>query len=590
MAGLSLREQLAMQNQPGTFGPPEMAGTVPATPIAQPNVPLFDRNADVLAALEASDVHNTEVLQAQKEGRFNTAGQMLPRTGPLPSAIAPPQPKPTGTVMRVVPGYNGGDPIEVDAVTGQPVSVLRGLLQNPMASTTVPTMSSTDEQPSGKGREPGSIERTSGVGTGELAPYRPAAPAPTLRAAMAGGQGGGFAWRISPEARKAQEAAFKAQEGANVSVEQRLRDQSVLEQSRAATHEEQAAADVERSQKTEEERKARSAALLADYDKAEKDAASTKIDAGRYWANKPTAQKVLSIIGATLGGFAAGLKGGPNHALDQLNREIERDVDDQKANLANKHAHADAKKSAYALNLQAWGNEDAARSATLAQKSAQMAAEAQRQAAESKSVEAQNQADMLSAHLAEQKAAYLQHAMGAVQAAGPSAATAAQMDRDLKFLAEQQQKLGAPETRAAIDRARASTPLRGDIAGVGPIASRMQEHFPTLHAWTYGKESEQREQDWNVAKNQAIKALSGSGVSGAEMDRMRRQFDGANDAQSRRRALDTMSTMLNSSVANVEAAVHPESVELFNQRKGLRQQMAAPAPAGPPASFKGAGR
>src|SRR6185369_12082015 len=110
-----------------------------------------------------------------------------------------------------------------------------------------------------------------------------------------------------------------------------------------------------------------------------------------------------------------------------------------------------------------------------------------------------------------------------------------------------------------------STQLRGDIAGVGPIASRMQEHFPTLHAWTYGKESEQREQDWNVAKNQAIKALSGSGVSGAEMDRMRRQFDGANDAQSRRRALDTMSTMLNSSVANVEAAVHPESVELFNQ-------------------------
>lgn len=521
-------------------------------------------------------------------------GITLPEEPQVPTAAPPPMPVPGSGPFGLPIPANANEPVRLSTLPNPANLSIGGGGLGPSATAPVDLGKNLDlgllRPKSNLQRDLEAVRPAANVdATPSLVPYRPATPG--LRGAVAGGTGGGFAWRVSPEARKAQEAAFKAQEGATTSVEQRLRDQAVTEQGRAFEHEQSAAQDVEAARAAEAERKAKATALLADYDAAEKDAAATKIDAGRYWASKPSAQKVLSIIGATLGGFAAGLKGGPNHALDQLNREIERDVDEQKANLANKHASADAKRSLFAANLQAWGNEDAAHAATMAQKTAQVQAEMQRQAAESKSVEAQNQADMLGAQLAQQKAAFLEHAMGAVQA-GPAGGglTPAQADKDLKFLAEQEQKIGAPETREALNRARASTPLKGDIPGVGPVASWMQEHAPTIHGALYGKDAERREQDWNLAKNQAIKALSGSGVSGAEMERMRLQFDGARDAQSRRRALDNMSSLLNSQVANIEAAVNPASVELFNQRQGLRQQMAAPAPAAPPASFKGAGR
>lgn len=61
-----------------------------------------------------------------------------------------------------------------------------------------------------------------------------------------------------------------------------------------------------------------------------------EVDAGRWWANKDTGQKVLAAVSIALGGLGMALmgKGGANPALDVINRAVDADIDQQKLNLA----------------------------------------------------------------------------------------------------------------------------------------------------------------------------------------------------------------------------------------------------------------
>lgn len=63
------------------------------------------------------------------------------------------------------------------------------------------------------------------------------------------------------------------------------------------------------------------------------------LNSQRWWQNKSTAGKVSSAIGLILGGIGSGLTRGPNAALDLLNREIDRDIEAQKANINEKNNH-----------------------------------------------------------------------------------------------------------------------------------------------------------------------------------------------------------------------------------------------------------
>lgn len=65
---------------------------------------------------------------------------------------------------------------------------------------------------------------------------------------------------------------------------------------------------------------------------------ASKINPNHYWQNKSTAGKVTSLIGMLLGGIGAGLSGGENIVIKQINKEIDNDVDAQKSNLANKNS------------------------------------------------------------------------------------------------------------------------------------------------------------------------------------------------------------------------------------------------------------
>lgn len=94
----------------------------------------------------------------------------------------------------------------------------------------------------------------------------------------------------------------------------------------------------------------------------------TKIDPNAYWTNQNAFGKALSAISVALGAFAQGYSGGrvPNTALQLMNAAIEREIDAQKANLANKRASLADKRSVYAMARQRFGDAEQAENYTRA--------------------------------------------------------------------------------------------------------------------------------------------------------------------------------------------------------------------------------
>ena len=78
-----------------------------------------------------------------------------------------------------------------------------------------------------------------------------------------------------------------------------------------------------------------------------------KIEPGRLWSNMGVWEKTLAGLSLFLGGLASGAEGGPNVALDFLNKQIDRDIEAQKADKSQRM-------SLYKINLQLLGDERAA--------------------------------------------------------------------------------------------------------------------------------------------------------------------------------------------------------------------------------------
>lgn len=74
------------------------------------------------------------------------------------------------------------------------------------------------------------------------------------------------------------------------------------------------------------------------YDELSKSVASGKIDPNKYWHDKSTGQKIGAAVAIMLGGIGSGLTGGPNQALNVIQKGIENDIAAQKENLGNKRS------------------------------------------------------------------------------------------------------------------------------------------------------------------------------------------------------------------------------------------------------------
>lgn len=96
------------------------------------------------------------------------------------------------------------------------------------------------------------------------------------------------------------------------------------------------------------------------YDNMVKDIGSGKIDPNHYWDSKSTGQKVGAAIAMMLGGLGAGLTGGPNVALEMMEKHLQNDIEAQKATLGNKL-------SLLSRNLAMQGNIHSATNMTLLQ-------------------------------------------------------------------------------------------------------------------------------------------------------------------------------------------------------------------------------
>ncbi len=90
-------------------------------------------------------------------------------------------------------------------------------------------------------------------------------------------------------------------------------------------------------QKTHNEFIQDSHAVLQDFNHLVDDAKNDRIDPNRFWNNKSDLGKVSSAIGLILGGMGRGLTGKDNPAMQFMNSQIDRDVDAQKSNMANRN-------------------------------------------------------------------------------------------------------------------------------------------------------------------------------------------------------------------------------------------------------------
>ena len=75
---------------------------------------------------------------------------------------------------------------------------------------------------------------------------------------------------------------------------------------------------------------------LARSDKIYQDTVNAKIDPNRFWATRTTGQRISASIGMLLGGYAQAFGAGPNPAMALIDKAIDRDIDAQKTDIANK--------------------------------------------------------------------------------------------------------------------------------------------------------------------------------------------------------------------------------------------------------------
>ncbi len=98
--------------------------------------------------------------------------------------------------------------------------------------------------------------------------------------------------------------------------------------------------------------------LGREFEADAKNLANYHEDPARFWNSRSTGQQIAGLLGVVLGGFAAGMKGGQNAALEQMNRAQDKDIDAQRANFqANKDSVA-AKRSAYGMAMERFNHDD----------------------------------------------------------------------------------------------------------------------------------------------------------------------------------------------------------------------------------------
>ena len=114
------------------------------------------------------------------------------------------------------------------------------------------------------------------------------------------------------------------------SRERMLADQAKAAQAEREQAERDHVAAVEANKRAQEE----SAAIA---DEAKK-LGNERIDPEHWWSTRSSGQQIAAVLGAFVAGMVRARKGGSNVVLDTMDREIDRDIAAQQANIANRRA------------------------------------------------------------------------------------------------------------------------------------------------------------------------------------------------------------------------------------------------------------
>ncbi len=122
------------------------------------------------------------------------------------------------------------------------------------------------------------------------------------------------------------------------------------------------------------------------------DVRNKHIDPDRFWSNKSSFSKIMSGIGVVMAGYAAGVNGGENQALKYMQKQIDNDIESQKADMTKSE-------NLLSYNFKKYGNLKDATEMTRATMMAVTASQFEKAAADAQGPEAQARAKIASSEV-----------------------------------------------------------------------------------------------------------------------------------------------------------------------------------------------
>lgn len=242
------------------------------------------------------------------------------------------------------------------------------------------------------------------------------------------------------------------QEQGRIDEARQLAQQAAHNDAVAAAERQDILLDAQRQQlEMEREREAAMADATRRYLDAVEEARNTRIDPSRLFRDRGAAGAIGVAIATALGGLGAALTGGPNRALETIERAIDRDIAAQESNQRNAQAHVGNVRTFYDMARQRFADRESAQHAARALAWQSVAERAAQQQAQLRDAGAQLRARELQAEATQRAMAAQQQAIVAAQ------------DRALA-VARQQAETRRLNAQAARDERRAGG---GGGAGAG---------------------------------------------------------------------------------------------------------------------------
>lgn len=536
------------------------------------------------------------------------AGQWLPNLTPEQQAAwakqyAPmpaPPPAPVGARVISVPTQTF-TPSDADAppppAMASALAAANGAPVAPQRPPAFPTGQQAPRAGDWKGREQFLAEqdakqRASNLATATFAPP-PGPPAPAGLVQVSKGGRTPASWttqtaegvKLSPETKQAAEKA----EASEVSAAEAGRDAGVAEANRELsylhTHEAYQARRQAMLEQRAEQQQSMYRASLAKLDSMTKAVQNDEIDPSLYWQKKGAAGFFMAALGNIVSGIGTGLMAragmqAENGAMKAINQGIAEEIDAQKANAQLRRGKLEDQRSLLGQMAKTFGDE------RVAEEAAWMAylEKAKTQLAEQMTLSKNDQvvARYKSAiaaidgqiagrrekwdQLEQDRITRVQHDVNApAQYAGGAVKTDKHTDEQVTKLTEELEKAGIPQAYSQlqdIDRT-IDTLGSGDIPGVGPIASKVPD---VIAKQVYGDRAIAGRQAVANVKNATRKAIAGASLTENEKAELDKQLEGAHDADSLRRVVQTFRQTLSYRAKNIMSGANDNARAEYARR------------------------